>query len=242
MLSDKFECTCMAIQCENGHVTCSSCSTKISNKCPSCSMPIGYNRCRAIERVLDSVRVECQNRRYGCKETVSFACKKEHEMTCIYSPCSCPCPDCIFSSSSKKLCQHFSREHKNYAKCFQYNCTFSFTFHFAEKFILLQEENNGVLFILYNEAGLIGNLVTLSCIWPSSFTGFCCVIVAKIEGTSLQFQSIIEGTRARVNDPSLKRSFIIPTDFIDCGQLKLSICIGHQFVGPVSTLSSAVVA
>ncbi|KAH7845541.1 hypothetical protein Vadar_003322 [Vaccinium darrowii] len=37
-------------QCNNGHVACSSCCIKLGNKCPSCSMPIGYNRCRAIEK------------------------------------------------------------------------------------------------------------------------------------------------------------------------------------------------
>ncbi|KAI4331950.1 hypothetical protein L6164_016894 [Bauhinia variegata] len=37
-------------QCENEHTACRSCCVKIGNKCPMCSMPIGYNRCRAIEK------------------------------------------------------------------------------------------------------------------------------------------------------------------------------------------------
>ncbi|KAL4392627.1 hypothetical protein AHAS_Ahas03G0364000 [Arachis hypogaea] len=36
--------------CENGHIACSNCCARLGNKCPMCSMPIGYNRCRAIEK------------------------------------------------------------------------------------------------------------------------------------------------------------------------------------------------
>ncbi|PQQ07984.1 putative E3 ubiquitin-protein ligase SINA-like 6 [Prunus yedoensis var. nudiflora] len=60
--------TIPVFQCENGHIACSSCCTKSKNKCPSCSMPIGYNRCRAIEKILESIRISCQNIKHGCKE------------------------------------------------------------------------------------------------------------------------------------------------------------------------------
>lgn len=74
----------MSIQCENGHIACSLCSSTIRNKCPSCSIPIGYNRCRALERVLDTVRVKCENENYGCKVELSYASRKDHKRTCMY--------------------------------------------------------------------------------------------------------------------------------------------------------------
>ncbi|KAG6777274.1 hypothetical protein POTOM_017091 [Populus tomentosa] len=36
-------------------------SKKLQHKCPSCAMPIGDNRCRAIEKVLESLKVQCSN-------------------------------------------------------------------------------------------------------------------------------------------------------------------------------------
>lgn len=44
--------------------------------------------------------------------------------------------------------------------CFHYNCTFTVALH-IEKIIILQEHEDNVLFILYNEKKLIGNMVTL---------------------------------------------------------------------------------
>jgi hypothetical protein len=66
--SDNFLSSCMTIQCENGHIACSSCCIKLSNKCPSCFWPIGYIRCRAIEKVLEVVKIPCQNSSMGAKK------------------------------------------------------------------------------------------------------------------------------------------------------------------------------
>ncbi|PQQ01669.1 hypothetical protein Pyn_11916 [Prunus yedoensis var. nudiflora] len=60
-------------QCDqNGHIACSFCRTKIKDKCPFCSGSIGFNRCRAIEKALESITTSCQNIQYGCKESVTF--------------------------------------------------------------------------------------------------------------------------------------------------------------------------
>ncbi|KAI5314849.1 hypothetical protein L3X38_044025 [Prunus dulcis] len=57
-------------QCDqNGHIACSSCRTKINDKCPFCSGSIGFNHCRAIEKALESITISCQNIQYGCKES-----------------------------------------------------------------------------------------------------------------------------------------------------------------------------
>ena len=162
----------MTIQCENGHIACSSCCTKISNKCPSCSWPIGYNRCRAIEKVLESIKMACQNVQYGCKETVTFSKKKDHEKSCTYSPCSCPLRTCDFVSSSKQLYQHFSRQHMDSSVRFDYNSNFTVTLKDSDDFLVLQERNDNVLFILDSDIETCGILVWVSCIWACSFKGF----------------------------------------------------------------------
>ncbi|KAK1363650.1 RING-type E3 ubiquitin transferase [Heracleum sosnowskyi] len=63
-------------QCDNGHTACSSCCGKLRNKCPSCCSPIGYNRCRALEKVLEAAKITCSNSKYGCKEKVSYSMKR----------------------------------------------------------------------------------------------------------------------------------------------------------------------
>lgn len=73
---DLFECpicyeplTIPVFQCnQNGHIACSSCISKINNKCPSCSGSIFSNRCRAIEKILESVStISCRNAKLDAK-------------------------------------------------------------------------------------------------------------------------------------------------------------------------------
>ncbi|KAF8108235.1 hypothetical protein N665_0113s0024 [Sinapis alba] len=59
-------------QCDNGHLACSVCCTKVRNICPSCTLPVGYIRCRAMEKVIETSRVSCPNAKYGCKEKMLY--------------------------------------------------------------------------------------------------------------------------------------------------------------------------
>ncbi|KAJ6684304.1 E3 UBIQUITIN-PROTEIN LIGASE SINA-LIKE 4 [Salix viminalis] len=69
------------------------------------------NRCRAIEKVLESVRIPCKNMRYGCGETFTYSKKLDHDKSCIYAPCSCPVQGCDYINSSKKLDSHLRCRH-----------------------------------------------------------------------------------------------------------------------------------
>ncbi|KAH7533877.1 hypothetical protein FEM48_Zijuj04G0178300 [Ziziphus jujuba var. spinosa] len=213
--------------CENGHVACSSCCGKIEHKCPSCSWPIGYNRCRAIEKVLEAVRISCSNTKYGCKELVRYSDKKSHESTCIHSPCSCPHPGCNVVSSAGNLYQHFRCKHLDCAVRFQYNRTFNVALDANERFQILQEQDEGVIFLLNNSSELLGNLLTVSCIWHRSFSGFFYDIVAKSQGNSLRLQSFTECTKRRSNSILVTTGFLlVPQNFRNSSnELKLELCI-----------------
>ncbi|KAK9272084.1 hypothetical protein L1049_002453 [Liquidambar formosana] len=232
--SDFFRCACMEIQCENGHIACSPCCIKLGNRCPSCSFPIGYNRCRAIEKVLESVKTSCKNIKYGCRETVSYNKKHDHEEACIYAPCSCPLPDCNFIGSSKQLSQHFSLKHSSCAKGFRYDCLFPVSLEMNDKFLVLQEEHGGMLFILNNSVELLGNAVTVSRIGPrSSKREFSYDLVAKKVGSSLRLQSFTESVSGRVNNRSSMGFLLVPSAFFgSCGQLKLELCIRTKDATP----------
>ncbi|CAE6201953.1 unnamed protein product [Arabidopsis arenosa] len=94
-------------ECGNGHLACSSCCPKLSNKCPSCALPIGHNRCRAMESVLESVFVPCQNAELGCTKNVSYGKQSSHDPECIFSRCTCPAQGCNFTSLYKDLYGHY---------------------------------------------------------------------------------------------------------------------------------------
>jgi E3 ubiquitin-protein ligase SIAH1 len=219
----------VAIQCENGHIACASCCIKLRNKCPSCFWPIGYNRCRSIEKVLESVKISCPNAKYGCKEAVSYSKKSDHEKTCIYAPCSCPLSSCNFIASSKQLYIHFSRKHPTSATCFQYGSMFSVTLKINDKFIVLKEQNDSVLFVLNNSVEIFGNLVRVYCIGPCSSTGgFPYTLLAKIHGSSLQLQSFTKNRQHCMDKPTSTATgfLLIPSDFFcSFGQFKLEVCI-----------------
>ena len=219
----------MAIQCDNGHIACSTCCNKIRNKCPSCASPIGYSRCRAIEKVLESVKVSCQNTKYGCRETFSYSIKQKHEKTCPFAPCSCPLADCNFEGSSNQLCGHFSDEHKYSATRFQYDRLVPITLGVDEKFLILQEEADGSLFILNNKVETLGNVVALSRIGPSMEMGYFYQLIAKAqaEGSTLRLQSYTKSTPKRVDNPPSLGFLLVPSQFT-CSSRRLKIYL-HLF-------------
>lgn len=214
--------TIPVFQCDSGHIVCSSCCTKLGNKCPSCCGKIGYNRCRAIEKVIESVRVSCGYLKYGCKEMVIYCKKHEHEEICIFAPCSCPFLDCKFRGSPRRLSQHMGREHTDFVVRFRYDSSFPVSVGMDEKFVVLQEERYGILFVLSH-----GNTVTVRCIDPSlSKRRFAYDIVLCKGDNSLSFQSLTHCTTGQVRNPPPVDYFLVPGYFYDTnGHLKLEVCI-----------------
>ncbi|XP_021737319.1 E3 ubiquitin-protein ligase SINA-like 10 [Chenopodium quinoa] len=217
--------TVPVFQCYSGHIACSSCCVSLDKKCPSCRGIIGNIRCRAIEKVIESVQVSCCYLGYGCKKSISYCIKHEHEDKCIYAPCICPFPDCLFRGSPMRLSSHMSKEHVNFVTRFRYNSVFTVSLGADKKFLVLQEEKDGFLFILNQ-----GNSVAVRCIHPSPSNGrFAYELVSRGGATSLKFQSFTRCTTRHFNDPLSVDYFPIPDYFYHSGgsdsSLKLEICI-----------------
>ncbi|VVA30121.1 PREDICTED: E3 ubiquitin-ligase [Prunus dulcis] len=214
-------------QCDqNGHIACSSCRTKINNKCPSCSGFIGFSRCRAMEKALESIKTSCQNITYGCKHSFPFHKKGEHINACVYSPCFCP--HCNFVSPDIELYNHFRSSHATFATQFKYNCFFSVSLNAEASFLVLQEKNDDTLFILKkNYVEDVGNSVKVTCIQPGFRKGFLYQLRAKAKKMSLKLEALTESTPSRQAIDNPKTGFLlIPCDFISPGgQLKMEIRI-----------------
>ncbi|XAR51483.1 Ubiquitin--protein ligase [Bertholletia excelsa] len=217
-------------QCDNGHLSCSSCSLKLRNKCPTCYWPIGCNRCWPIEKVIESVKVPCPNMSYGCKEMVSYSKKLDHAALCKYAGCACPIQDCGFGGSSHQLFMHFSSKHQEAAGRFGYNCPFPIVLEVRQKYLILVEQSDGVIFILNNRVDAYGNMVDVISIGPSSSKrGFSYDLVARSGATSLKLQSVTEMMPSWSPDPPLKKFLLVPSDFVGSGGLlRLELCIWRR--------------
>ncbi|CAK7344123.1 unnamed protein product [Dovyalis caffra] len=212
--------TIPVFQCENGHTACSSCCSKLAHKCPTCLLPIGDNRCRAIEKVLESVRIPCANMRYGCGETITYNKKYEHDKSCFYIPCSCPIQGCDFISSSKKLDPHLRCTHVGDVIRFDYGEAFPLPLTVGEDFIVLQEFEVGVIFIVHHRELIIGNMVTLSCLGPPSSTGeYFYELSTKSEGKSFRFQSYTKSIQSRLDKPPSVGLLLPPSEFFGTSKM-----------------------
>ncbi|CAK9327689.1 unnamed protein product [Citrullus colocynthis] len=214
-------------QCENGHIACSSCCNKLKNKCATCSWPIGYNRCRAVEKVLESVKFPCKQSKFGCKEIVGYGNESDHEKTCLYAPCLCPHSDCNFMASSKQLSLHFSSKHTNSATKFQFSSSFTIFLKTNDTYHVLQEQDDGILFILSNSFENLGSAVKICCLRPPSLKeAFSYDLRAETQDLSLVLQSSMKNIQSSSDCCRSTRFLMIPCDLLSSsGMIKLNICI-----------------
>lgn len=215
------------IQCENGHIACASCCSRILNRCPSCCRPIGHNRCRAIEKVLESVKVSCRNTKYGCTRMVKYCHKDEHENTCSHAPCSCPLLDCNFMGDSWRLYSHFNLRHPTSGKTFLFNKHFSVSLEKSQKSVILKESKEAIIFILNHFSECHGSAINVIRIAPSGSVGrFSYKLAAKEGDTSIKLQSSVDSIPKCVDCPPAKNFLLVPSYYTStCGLLKLDVCI-----------------
>ncbi|KAL3525505.1 hypothetical protein ACH5RR_013877 [Cinchona calisaya] len=214
-------------QCENGHVACTSCCSKIRNKCPSCSWPIGYNRCRAIEKVLESVKVSCRNLMYGCTCIVKYCHKLEHDHRCIFTPCSCPLLNCNFVGSCWHMGSHFNYSHPTSVNTFLFDKLFSVSLEKSQKFTILRESNETIIFILNHFSESRGSAINIVCLAPPGSGSRFSYELKAIDGdTSIQLLSSVESITKWVDCPPARKFLLVPSYYTSsCGRLKLNVRI-----------------
>lgn len=217
------------IQCGNGHIVCNRCCIELMNKCPSCRLPIGHSRSIAMEKVLESIQVTCENEDHGCKEKMSYSKKYDHGKACPHARCSCPLAACNFVGSFNQIYQHFRGVHKHAAEEFVYDKVLRITLSVHHDLIFLQEEKNGDLFILNNSTEPHGYRISVNCIAPPCKGGIVYSIVAKSGGAAYKFNSCTKSIQNwDENNPPSVVSLLVPSDFFGSyGQLNLEVRIQH---------------
>jgi len=215
----------VAFQCDNGHVVCSICCSRQMTRCQRCFPGITLKRSRAIENLLQSIKISCPNVKHGCKERITYSGKKKHEEECIYVPCSCPVLGCDFVTSSEVLSSHFSHKHRDSWIQFSYDSPFFVTLNFNDEAIILQEKSAGKLFILNKRTRSVENAFNIRCIGPpkSSEPRYYYDILVRSQKSSAKFHSFSKNVQ-RVSLETLSSEFLL-IQFGSSEPLKLEICI-----------------
>ncbi|RHN60699.1 hypothetical protein MtrunA17_Chr4g0028681 [Medicago truncatula] len=127
-------------------------------------------------------------------EKISYTGKSKHEEECFYyEPCYCPLSGCDFVASSEVLSNHFSFKHRDSQIKFSYGHSFIVSLKSKVETIVLQEENDGKLFILNNSTMSLGNAVNICCIGHNSFESkYSYDILARSEICKLKLQSFVK--------------------------------------------------
>ncbi|XP_039690671.1 E3 ubiquitin-protein ligase SINA-like 10 [Medicago truncatula] len=220
-------------QCDNGHIVCSTCSPKLRNKC-WCSLPISSKHCKAIENLMLSIEISCPNAEHGCRVKISYIGNRKHEDECIYVLCYCPILGCGFAATSEVLSNHFSRKHRNSQIKFNYGHSFIVSLKSNDQAIVLQEENDGKLFILNNSTILLGNAVYICCIGPnSSESEYSYDILARSQTCKLKLQSFVKNVQQFTLATLPSELLVIPVGSSE--PLKLEICI--SYITPMMEIS-----
>ncbi|CAN6214212.1 unnamed protein product [Urochloa humidicola] len=103
-------------ECDAGHAVCSPCHDKLrgaGGECRTCGVAVagGYRRCRALERVVESILAACPNKAYGCEATPPYQALAQHIPGCPHAPCHCPGEGCGFVGSVAQLVDHAAGAH-----------------------------------------------------------------------------------------------------------------------------------
>ncbi|KDP22662.1 hypothetical protein JCGZ_02504 [Jatropha curcas] len=181
-----------------------------------------------IEVVVEPIRVLCRNKEYGCNRILDY--NENHEEACIFSPCACPLQNCNFIGSSEQLSLHFSSKHWDSGRRFRYNCPLSVSLSVDEQCLVLQAEEDGVLFLLSRGVESIGNTATITCIGPSSSKEkFFYDLIAGRGVSSLRLKSLTDYFPGRVESFPPMDFLLIPFHFLNSsGQLELEVCIWNS--------------
>ncbi|KAF8042857.1 hypothetical protein BT93_A1245 [Corymbia citriodora subsp. variegata] len=103
-----------AFPCHNGHTLCSTCKTRVHNRCPTCRQELGDIRCLALEKVAESLELPCKYFSLGCPGIFPYYSKLKHEALCNFRPYNCPYAgsECSVVGDIPFLVTHLRDDHK----------------------------------------------------------------------------------------------------------------------------------
>ncbi|XP_013633261.1 PREDICTED: E3 ubiquitin-protein ligase SINA-like 7 [Brassica oleracea var. oleracea] len=186
------------------------------------------SRNRAMERVLELLRVPCPNA--GCSETFAFAETSTHVKHCPFTQPTCPFTSCDFTCSFKDL-----YEHCGYAKhcedSYMFECgTPVFIHPVSGKRVILKEqttdEGEGEVVVVECFDTPQGRLFHACCIGPGTAKFSYDLHMYSSSGDSCLFQSKLKRVREVSNEPPCKHVMLVHSSM--CPNYKFYICIKQE--------------
>jgi hypothetical protein len=153
------------IQCENGHTACASCCKKFTTCCPSCSQPIGSIRCLAVEKMIESIEINCQYAHHGCKSMLKLSQREKHEKDlCEHRPIQCPMPWHRDHDEPKShMTTHLQTCHSaKLVRCRNDGRSASFKMSLSEGYVVLEFKEKWLLFHCCTEKPLGARLYCMA--------------------------------------------------------------------------------
>lgn len=168
---------------------------------------------------------------YGYNNTMDFSNMNDHNDGISYgqsqSQSTCPLPSCNFTGLFENLSDHFITKHWDSGRRFQYNCPLPISLGMDETFLVLQAEEDGLLFLLNKGTENVGHTVTITCIGSSlTHERFLYYLVSERGNSSLRLKSYTQTLPERVDGIPSSDFLLVPFGYLNsCGELNLEVCI-----------------
>uniref|UniRef100_A0ACD5WN23 Uncharacterized protein n=1 Tax=Avena sativa TaxID=4498 RepID=A0ACD5WN23_AVESA len=221
-----FEPLCPPLyQCQNGHVACFSCWSRLSNKCHVCSHDAIFARNIALEKIVESIKSSCAYAKWGCCDLVSYTQRSTHEEACLFAPSTCPIPVCRYKGFTGCWSGHFLIDHSADCLHFVYGQPFEVNLELSLPFLVLLGEDDHLFLLLNKNMTPFGHAFTVVCLrngdlnWKFSY---------EIKAASrrnpencLQLKASITNTNEWDGVHPREAFLLVPYDF--CGSANLTV-------------------
>ncbi|XP_006656079.2 E3 ubiquitin-protein ligase SINA-like 10 isoform X1 [Oryza brachyantha] len=216
-------------QCQNGHVACSACWSKLNNKCHVCSRDANFARNIALEKIVESIKSSCSYAKWGCCKFINYAQRDTHEESCPFAPSVCPIYGCGYNGFTGHWSQHFLSRHRSEVLRFIYSQPFNVNLEVSVPFLALLGEDDHLFLLLNNSMMPFGHALSVVCLrtgnlnWKFSY---------EIEATSrkkpenrLQLKASVSNTKHWTGLYPAEAFLLVPCDFCNSSNIVLNISI-----------------
>lgn len=215
-------------QCQNGHVSCFSCWSRLTNKCHICSHEANFARNIALEKVVESVKSACSYAKWGCRKFVSYSLTNAHEESCLFAPSVCPVPGCGYRAFTGWWSGHFFISHNTDGLRFLYSQCFEVNVELSVPFVVLLSEDDHLFLLLNKNVMPFGHALSVVCLRAGNLKwNFIYKMGAtSTENTnSLQLKASVTNTKEWGGVYPTEAFLLVPYAFCKDNKLTLSLCI-----------------
>ncbi|CAN6347638.1 unnamed protein product [Urochloa humidicola] len=217
-------------QCQNGHVACFSCWSRLTNKCHICSHEANFARNIALEKVVESVKSSCSYAKWGCSKLVSYSLRNAHEESCLFAPSLCPIPGCGYRVFTGWWSGHFLTNHnKTDSLRFSYGQCFEVSLEMSVPFLVILAEDDHLFLLLNKNVMPFGHAISVGCLRTGNLNWkFIYEIRASSKANTkncLQLKACVTNIREWHGLHPTEAFLLVPYAFCKSNKLTLNVCI-----------------